>query len=288
MAYGRFVPHEFLRFLGHESIIDVQLGDQVQKEMTVLFSDIRSFTSLSESMSPKENFDFLNDYLKRVGPVIRNYNGFIDKYIGDAVMALFPNIADDALQAAVEIQKQVALYNTERLKKGYPTISIGIGLHTGTLMLGTIGEEQRMESTVIADAVNLASRLEGLTKVYGAGIIISEQTLLQLDDGQTYNSRFLDRVRVKGKRAAVAVFEVYDGDSEPLKQLKSKTRAEFEQAVVLYHQKKFTEAQQAFLQVFRRNKQDRAAILYLDRCNKIKQYGISEEWDGIETLGDSF
>jgi two-component system sensor histidine kinase ChiS len=167
IAYGRFVPHEFLKFLERESIVDVQLGDQVQKEMTVLFADIRSFTSLSERMSPKENFDFLNAYLSRVSPVIRNHNGFIDKYIGDAVMALFPQTADDAVQAAIEMQKQVSLYNSYRQENGYDPIAIGIGLHSGTLMLGTVGESQRMESTVIADAVNLASRLEGLTKVYG-------------------------------------------------------------------------------------------------------------------------
>lgn len=101
IAYARFVPREFLRFLEKESIVDVKLGDQVQKEMTVLFSDIRSFTSLSESMSPKENFNFLNSYLKRVGPVIRNHNGFIDKYIGDAIMALFPDSAQDAMNADI-------------------------------------------------------------------------------------------------------------------------------------------------------------------------------------------
>src|SRR5919199_1818200 len=113
-AYGRFVPHEFLQFLERESIIDVQLGDQVQKEMTVLFADIRSFTTLSEKMSPKENFNFINAYLSRVSPVIRKYHGFIDKYIGDAVMALFPQSADDAIQAAIEMQKQVSLYNVYR------------------------------------------------------------------------------------------------------------------------------------------------------------------------------
>ncbi|MCZ0904476.1 response regulator, partial [Microcoleus sp. HI-ES] len=102
-AYGRFVPHDFLRFLGHESIVDVRLGDQIQKEMTVLFSDIRSFTTISEAMTPQENFNFINSYLSRVSPVIRAHQGFIDKYIGDAIMALFPESADDAVRAAVEM-----------------------------------------------------------------------------------------------------------------------------------------------------------------------------------------
>ncbi|HEY9612840.1 response regulator, partial [Allocoleopsis sp.] len=208
-AYGRFVPHDFLRFLGHESIVDVKLGDHVQKNMTILFADIRDFTTLSEGMSPQENFNFINSYLSRVSPVIRAHNGFIDKYIGDAIMALFPESVNEALSGAIEMQKQVILYNKHRQSLGYLPITIGIGLHTGSLMLGTIGSQERMESTVIADAVNLASRLEGLTKLYGAGILISLQTLCYLDEPHNYSYRFVDRVKVKGKQKPVAVFEIY-------------------------------------------------------------------------------
>ncbi|HEY9852120.1 MAG TPA: ATP-binding protein [Leptolyngbyaceae cyanobacterium] len=283
-AYARFVPHEFLRFLEKETILDVKLGDQVQKEMTILFSDIRSFTTLSETMTPKDNFNFINSYLKRVGPVIRDHHGFIDKYIGDAVMALFPETAEDALQAAINMQKQVFLYNQHRHNSGYPPIAIGVGLHTGILMLGTIGEEQRMESTVISDAVNLASRMEGLTSLYGVGIAISEKTLFCLSQPEKYNIRFLGRVRVKGKTAPVAVFEVYDADPEPMLQLKTETRAEFEEAVYLYHQQKWVQAQVIFQDLLHRNEQDKAVKLYLDRCQQWQKYGISKDWEGIETL----
>jgi len=276
IAYGRFVPHEFLKFLERESIVDVQLGDQVQKEMTVLFADIRSFTSLSERMSPKENFDFLNAYLSRVSPVIRNHNGFIDKYIGDAVMALFPQTADDAVQAAIEMQKQVSLYNSYRQENGYDPIAIGIGLHSGTLMLGTVGESQRMETTVIADAVNLASRLEGLTKVYGVDILISDQTLYRLDNREKYSCRFLDRVKVKGKSQPVEVFEVYDANPPRLIELKRQTCDEFEQGVTLYVEKNFAQAQQVFQQVLQRNDQDRVTQLYIERCEKARKFGVSE------------
>ena len=167
-AFVRFVPREFLRFLEIESIVDVKLGDAVQKEMSILFTDIRSFTSLSESMTPQENFNFINGYLGRVGPVIRSRGGFIDKYIGDAVMALFPERPEDAIDAAIELQCTVELYNRHRNNSGYDPISIGIGIHTGSIMLGMIGEAERMEGTVISDAVNMASRLEGMTKEYGA------------------------------------------------------------------------------------------------------------------------
>ena len=268
IAYGRFVPREFLRFLERDSIVDVRLGDQVLKEMSILFADIRSFTTLSEGMSPEENFNFLNSYLSRVGPVIRNRRGFIDKYIGDAVMALFPESADDALQAAISIQKEVSIYNGCQQNSGYRAIAIGIGLHTGSLMLGTIGEEQRMESTVISDAVNLASRLEELTKVYGASILISGATLLSIEEPANYSYRFIDKVRVKGKKNWVSVFEIFDADPLPLRTLKMQTKTLFEKGIVLYQHQKIAEAYQLFQELIQNNVRDRVVSVYLERCQQ--------------------
>ncbi|EGJ31155.1 MULTISPECIES: ATP-binding protein [Moorena] len=276
VAYGRFVPREFLQFLKRESILDVQLGDYVQKEMTVLFSDIRSFTSLSERMSPEENFNFINGYLSRVSPVIRNYNGFIDKYIGDAVMALFPEKADHALNAAIEMQKQVYLYNSHRHNSGYETIAIGIGLHKGSLILGTVGESQRMDTTVIADTVNLASRLESLTKIYGTEILISKPTLNYLDNRDSYHYRCLGRVKVKGKSQPVEIFEVYDANPENLIAFKSGTTPRFEEAVAYYVEEDFAQAQQIFEELLQINHQDRVVELYIERCAKARLFGVSE------------
>ncbi len=279
LAYERFVPKQFLRFLNKASITDVKLGDQVQREMTVLFADIRAFTTLSEGMSPQENFNFINEYLSIVTPEIHSHKGFIDKYIGDAVMALFPESPDDAVLSAIAMQKKVALYNEKREQRGEVPIKIGIGLHTGSLMLGTIGGAQRMEGTVIADAVNLASRLEGLTKQYGAAIAISEKVLFQLDEMEQYGYRFLDRVKVKGKKEAVAVFEIYDSDLLLQQQLKTSTRSNFEEAIVLYYQQKFDLAQQFFQTILQLNPQDVAAQLYLTRCEKHQRNGLLEEWE---------
>ncbi|WP_424100374.1 ATP-binding protein [Moorena producens] len=276
VAYGRFVPREFLQFLERESILDVQLGDNVQKEMTVLFSDIRSFTTLSERMSPEENFNFINGYLSRVSPVIRNYNGFIDKYIGDAVMALFPEKADHALNAAIEMQKQVYLYNSHRHNSGYEAIAIGIGLHKGSLILGTVGESQRMDTTVIADTVNLASRLESLTKIYGTEILISKPTLTDLDNRDNYHYRCLGRVKVKGKSQPVEIFEVYDANPEDLIAFKSDTTPRFEEAVAYYVEKEFAQAQRIFEELLESNHQDRVVELYIERCVKAQRFGVSE------------
>jgi two-component system sensor histidine kinase ChiS len=285
-AYGRFVPHDFLRFLGHESIVDVRLGDQIQKEMTVLFSDIRSFTTISEAMTPQENFKFINSYLSRVSPVIRAHQGFIDKYIGDAIMALFPESADHAVRAAVDMQKQVIIYNQDRQLSNYPPITIGIGLHAGTLMLGTIGEEERMESTVIADAVNLASRLEGLTKIYGAGILVSDSILERLGKREKYMCRFVDRVTVKGKKSALSVFEIYDADTEQSIELKQETATEYQRGLELYFEQNFAKAQRIFNKICERNPQDKLAEIYCKRALKNRMYGVPEGWSGIEDVDE--
>jgi two-component system sensor histidine kinase ChiS len=285
-AYGRFVPHNFLRFLNRESILDVKIGDQVQKDMTVLFSDIRSFTALSEAMTPAENFNFINSYLSRVSPVIRTYSGFIDKYIGDAIMALFPETPEDALKAAIEMQKQVSLYNQHRQESGYPPIAIGIGLHTGSLMLGTVGEEQRMQTTVISDAVNLASRLEGLTKLYGAGITLSGQTLISLDAPTKYSYRFLGKIKVKGKKESVSVFEIFDADPPNILVLKHQTRSLFELGILLYHQKNFATAFQIFKEILQINSSDKAAAFYVKRCEHLLTGSMPVEWEGMEVVGE--
>jgi two-component system sensor histidine kinase ChiS len=284
VAYGRFVPHEFLRFLERESIVDVHLGDQIQREMSILFSDIRAFTSLSEGMTPQENFNFLNSYLGRVSPIIREHNGFIDKYIGDAVMALFPEKVEDALQAAIEMRQEVSRYNEYRLQSGFNEIGIGIGLHKGTLMLGTIGEEQRMEGTVIADAVNLASRLEGLSKLYGVSIIISEHALFSLYRPTRYTFRFLDRVQVQGKKETVAVFEIFDGDPPEVIELKLATQPDFERGLLHYHSQEFAKAQNYFEAVLARNPADKAAQLYCKRVANFIEYGVPFDWQGIEAI----
>jgi class 3 adenylate cyclase len=212
---------------------------------------------------------FSKFYLSQVGPIVRKHGGFIDKYIGDAVMALFPETADDAVRAAIAMQHQVSLYNRERQEASYPSIAIGIGLHRGSLMLGTIGEERRMESTVIADAVNLASRLEDLTKAYGAPILISGSTLLGLEQSSNYQYRFLDRVQVKGKKELVSVFEIFETDPPHLRDLKEQTKSLFEQAVILYHSKNFYSAYQAFKEIQKINYQDKAVSFYIRSCEKI-------------------
>jgi PAS domain S-box-containing protein len=265
-AYGRFVPHEFLHFLGYESILEVKLGDQVQKEMSVLFSDIRDFTSLSETMTPAENFQFINAYLSRMEPAITQNFGFIDKYIGDAIMALFDGSADDAVKAGIAMLKELYEYNISRNRPDCPPLQIGIGINTGSLMLGTVGGQSRMDSTVISDAVNLASRVENLTKEYGVSMLITQNTFIELND--IYDLRLIDRVTVKGKSQMVTVYEVFAADPPELRQKKLETKTLFEQALVLYNSDRCVEATRFFSGCLQINPTDNVAQIYMQRCLK--------------------
>ncbi|MDP2762228.1 MAG: adenylate/guanylate cyclase domain-containing protein [Sideroxyarcus sp.] len=267
-AYSRLVPHQLLSLLQARSIVDIKLGDQVERKMTIMFSDIRDFTPLSESMTPAENFEFINSYLSLMEPVISRHHGIIDKFIGDAIMALFEKGADEALNGAIDMLEKLAYYNTGRQRAGYPPIQIGIGLNSGMVMIGTVGGINRMDSTVIGDAVNLAARLEEATKIYDIPLIISHNTLYDLDTPAAYHFRFLDRIRVKGKAQPLSIYEVFDNDAPRLRQQKTKTREDFEQAVAHYHLKDIALALPRFERCVTLCPDDIPARIYLERCRE--------------------
>ena len=223
-SYERFVPKEFLTLLEKDAITDVNIGDSTSLKMGVLFSDMRNFTGISEKMSPEENFKFLNRYLEFMTPAIKKYNGFIDKYIGDAVMALFPTSAEDAVLAAVEMNKQLAIYNSDEPTSGKDPVNMGVGIHIGQLVLGTIGRELRMETTVISDTVNASARLENLNKTYKTNVLISGAVRDELSPDIQSFCRLIDRTQVKGKVEFLDVYEVYLTDDEPLAEAKSKSK----------------------------------------------------------------
>src|SRR5262249_24808631 len=159
---------------------DVKLGDQVEKVVTVLFTDIRDFTSISEQMTPEQNFQFVSTYNERMGPIIRNHNGFVNQYLGDAIMALFPDGAENSLRAAIEMQQNIYAFNALQKALHLPVIKMGIGMHTGPVIMGITGDKDPLDATTISDTVNTASRIESLTKYYRAGILLSEKTLEQI------------------------------------------------------------------------------------------------------------
>ena len=272
-AYGRLVPHQLLNLLEAKSIVDVKLGDQVERKMTIMFSDIRDFTPLSESMTPAENFEFINSYLSQMEPVISRHHGIIDKYIGDTIMALFEKGADEAVSGAIAMLERLNYYNAGRERAGYAPISVGIGLNTGMVMIGTVGGINRMDSTVIGDAVNLTARLEEATKTYHAPLIISQNTLYDLADPKKYDIRFLDRIRVKGKSQPLSIYEVFDNNAEALRNSKRESLPLFEKAVAYYHLKDIGKALPLFDKCIDISPDDYPALFYLDRCYEYQTTG---------------
>ena len=275
-AIERFVPRAFLAIIGKPSIVTVRLGDNRALEMTVMFSDIRNFTGLSEQMTPDENFAFINAYLAHMGPVIRTHNGFIDKYIGDGIMALFQN-ADDALEASLDMLTALGNFNAELAAKGKPHIAIGIGLNSGSLMLGTIGEEDRMDGTVISDAVNLASRIEGQTKTYGASILMSQSTFSQLTNRRTLEIRPIDMTRVRGKSHPVAILEVYAHDDHELRAKKTSTRDLLFTGVDQLAAQDLSGARRTFEECLALFPGDHAALALIDRCSALNPAGATRQ-----------
>jgi len=284
VAYGRFVPHELLRLIGKGSILDVKLGDQSQMNMTVLFSDIVGFTRLSETMTPEENFNFLNSYLGRMGPEIRSHRGFIDKYIGDGIMALFPQTADDALAAAVSMHERLREYNVHRHSSGYQPVAIGVGVHAGNLMFGTLGEHARMDGSVISDTVNLCSRLQGLTRVYGSAVLTTGQTLKALKDPARFRCRFIDRVRVRGRKEPILLFEVLDAEPQRQRERKLSYRSDLARALRLYYGKEFTKAYVLISELFERNPEDEVLRVYRKRCELMVNLGVPDNWQGVQEI----
>ena len=267
-AYERFLPSQFLQLLEKSSILDVQLGDQVQLEMSVLFSDIRDFTTISEKMTPEENFQFINAYLSRMEAAIIENKGFIDKYIGDAIMALFSGNPDNAVNASIAMLHQLQIYNQERVNSGESPIKIGIGINTGNLMLGTVGGKNRMDTTVISDAVNLASRVEGLTKTYGVALLITQQTFNKLANPSNYAMRMIAEISVKGKVDLSTIYEVFDADLPETKRGKLATKDLFNQALSLYRQQRFIQATELFAQCLKLCPSDQVAQIYLSWCEE--------------------
>ncbi|NJN21687.1 MAG: HAMP domain-containing protein [Leptolyngbya sp. RL_3_1] len=280
-AFARFFPTEYLNFFSKNSITEINLGDCVSKEMAVMFVDIRKFTGLAENMPPQELADFMNAYLQKISPEIRRHHGFVIKFIGDCIMAVFPENVEDALDASLAQFEKIREYNQELEQVGVEPIAIGMGLHVGQMMLGIIGEPTRLQGDVLSDTVNLAARLEGISKVYGAQLLMSESVMAQLTHPERYQPRFLDRVMVKGRVEPLNIYEILAADSETMRNLKLQTRDDFETGVRHYQARDWLGAKTYFKKVLAVNITDRAAQVYLERLEQFLTGGTPEQWDGV-------
>lgn len=259
-------------------------------EATVLFSDIRRFTSLAEGMSAQGVVELLNEYFTDMVEVIFKRGGVLDKYIGDAIMAVFGapiatgRHADDAVATATDMKLALAKLNIRRIERGQEPIDIGIGLATGEVLSGSIGSEKRLEYTVIGDSVNLASRMEGATKHYGAGILLSETTVASLKDDHLL--RPVDLIRVKGRETPVEMFEALDHaaklEGDPVRAMLDP----YQRAIKEFRARNWATARTAFQQVLDVRPGDGPAKVYLSRCGYYQETPPPDDWDGVWQMSE--
>jgi adenylate cyclase len=285
--FRKFIPKQFVDHLTKNGGDTLELGRADEDELAILFCDIRGFTGLSERMTPQELMNFLNSYFLRMNAPIHQNGGFIDKFIGDAVMALFDrpkgtNIdkAQDAIRAALDLRYAINLYNQHRDNSNYPPINIGIGIHFGPVIIGTVGSKDRMDTTAIGDSVNIAYRLESLTPKYNADIIISAQTLHQSQAQGQFEYRLLDWVRVKGRQKPIEIYEIFDHQPPAQRSLKLATGQLIETGIRFRKERQWQQAMDCFEQAFALSPQDSLAAHHLEQCKRLQHSLLPEDWDG--------
>lgn len=283
-ATNKFVPHEFIKSLGHDLITDVKLGDQVEKIVTVLFTDIRDFTSISEKMTPSENFQFVSSFNEKLGPIIRQHNGFINQYLGDSIMAIFPQNPIDALHAAVSMHQAINELNELRIANGLSVIKAGIGMHTGPLVMGITGDEHRLDAATISDTVNTASRIESLTKYYQSPLLLSHETMQYAESHHGFCFRQLGSVRLKGKAKLLNIVECINAFDDVVAENKIKTLSYFSDAMEAYLSGQFETAAELFDVVIEIDPEDHTALFFCNNAQKYLHEGIPENWTGIEEM----
>ncbi|MBM9579326.1 adenylate/guanylate cyclase domain-containing protein [Leptospira sp. 201903070] len=285
-SYGLFVPRELLKILNKHDIFDIKLGDTVEEEMSLLYNEIRAFSDISEKMNGKENFEFINSFLGKVGPIIRERDGFIDKYFGEAFLALFPPEPEKALDSAIEIQRILRDFNRERIANGKDPVRSGTGIHTGPILLGTIGEAERMESTVISSSVSVVTKIGQLSRTYESSLLITDSTLFRLTNSSKYHYRVVDRIQIRDQKTVHTVLEVFNGLSENLIDSYMNTREEFERGILMFREKHFEEACVVFNRILEKNRADQAARVYLEKSVHHCRFGVPENWQGVTLLGE--
>ena len=283
-SYSRFVPFGFLQLLDRDSIQAVLPGDHAGLDMTVLYADLRDFTSLSETFGPAKTFALLNDFLAIIEPSIANNGGFINHFQGDAITALFPNGADAAFTAAKDMWAALRTFNVVRSARGEELLRMGIGINSGELMLGAIGGMERMDVNVVGDAVNLTARTEGLTKLFGANCILTEFAVQRLKEPERFALRELDRAIVSGRSDSVRIYELIDCDDADVRQSKLLSAPSFARGLDLYRNGDFAKAIGAFVEVLGSVGGDSAAGLYIQRCAELVSNPPKRRWDGVTVI----
>ncbi|NTU32808.1 HAMP domain-containing protein [Brevibacillus sp. HB1.1] len=279
-ANNRFVPQQFIHFLGKESILDVELGDQVEREMAIMRMSLQSFHAISHRLRPETTFRVINAFLKRFAPIVNENQGMITEYLDPGVLAVYPKEAKDALDAAVQMRRTLADYNEQRAEKGYDPIELRVALHHGPLMLGIIGESTRLEAAIISDHVRVVEKMEKMAETLGACILMSDSLFAKMGESTPYRYRDLGWVHMEGEAQPMHLYDVYEGDTDQIRAHKEETKELFEQAIVMYQNGRFHDARSAFLSVIKQNRWDQAARQYFYLCDEYAQKGAERDWSG--------
>ena len=283
-AQQRFVPSQFLQSLGYKDIARVGLGEHVARDMSVMFADIRDFTPLVERLDPGAVIGLLNRYFSQLGEAITACGGFIDSFNGDEVMALFPLPAEQAVAAGIAMWRALESFNRESNTIGDPVIKMGLGVCTGPLVLGTVGARDRLKCGVVGDAVNLASRIEQLTKVYHTPLLIGEHTYQQLDETEKFSIRMVDHVAVKGKQKAVKLYEVMDAETPERRAAKEATQTQLSNAMQYYYDRDFATAHEIFVEAYSKDPEDAVLSIFIERSQRYATRPPPADWQGFEML----
>jgi class 3 adenylate cyclase len=281
-AQRRFVPRQFLETLDRHDIAHVDLGEYVAKSMSVMFADLRGFTPLAEHLEARAVIELLNRYFASMELPIVQAGGFVDSFAGDEIKVLFDTSADDAVRAGIGMWRSLEELNSRFVALGQPELRMGIGVSTGPVVLGTVGGPNRIQCSVIGDTVNLASRIEQLTKIYRGRFLISTSTFRSLTG--LHEIRMVDRVAVKGKDAAIEVYEVIEAESSERRTAKLATRPVLAAAMQRYFDREFEAALQLFKQVSAEDPEDAVPVLFSERCVRYLEAPPPKDWQGYEKL----
>ncbi len=284
LSSERFVPKPFLELLHKQSIEDINLEDGEERELTVMFTDLRNFTTIMQKRTSKETFKIVNRYLKYVAPIIRNQRGFINQFMGDGIMALFPYQAENAIKAGIEILSALKEFNRQQKEQGEVELEMSIGINTGIAMLGMIGEEERLDPTVISDVTNTAARIESLNKSYGSHFLISDNTFKSLTFSKDFLLRKIDRVFLKGRDIPTDLIEVIDW-ADHLKGITiNQYIAEYNKAFQTYSNGDFELAKKQFKSCLELLLDDQITKVMIERCERFIAEGTPKNWDGTFLL----
>ena len=261
--FDKFIPKQIVRMFGKKNATELELGAKVQKEVTTLYCDIRNSQAVSSTLSMEENFNYINSYLNLVSPLIRKHNGFVDKYLGDGVLAVFTS-PDQAINCAHAIYKIISLKNIQN--KSMPNLDVGISISTEEVIFGVVGDEVRKAPAIISNAMDILTKMQDIIKKFGCVIVFSKNTLNSISGKTDISYRYIGNVQIEDNKQLISLFESLSVYKKHKREKLEKYRTEFEEGVRQYNNAKFSEAQIIFENVYRQERDDKVCYVYYNKC----------------------